>query len=123
GDSMTAGAEARTPDAAAALSRMTATNGDSARPFADRHIGPRAQQTQDMLAALGYASLEALSAEAVPENIAQAAPLSFAPMGERETLARLRELASKNTMRVQMIGQGYHDTITPAVIRRNVVEN
>ncbi|GAA4511517.1 aminomethyl-transferring glycine dehydrogenase [Brevibacterium yomogidense] len=120
---MTAGAEAHTPDAAAALSHLTATSGDSARPFADRHIGPRAQQTQEMLATLGYDSLEALSAEAVPENIAQAAPLTFAPMGERETLERLRELASKNTMRVQMIGQGYHDTITPAVIRRNVVEN
>src|SRR5690625_652060 len=120
---MTAGAETRTPDAAAALSHVSATQGDAARPFADRHIGPRSQQTQEMLAELGYDSLEALAAEAVPANIAQADPLTYAPTGERETLARLRELAAKNTMRVQMIGQGYHDTITPAAIRRNVVEN
>ena len=120
---MTAGAETRTPDAAAALSHVSATQGDAPRPFADRHIGPRAHQTQEMLAELGYDSLEALAAEAVPANIVQADPLTYAPMGERETLARLRELAAKNTMRVQMIGQGFHDTITPAVIRRNVVEN
>src|SRR5690625_2065333 len=112
--SMTAGAETRAPDAAAALSHVSATQGDAARPFADRHIGPRSQQTQEMLAELGYDSLEALAAEAVPANIAQADPLTYAPTGERETLARLRELAAKNTMRVQMIGQGYHDTITPA---------
>ncbi|MGO1607783.1 aminomethyl-transferring glycine dehydrogenase [Brevibacterium yomogidense] len=120
---MTAGAETRTPDAAAALSHVSAARGDAPRPFADRHIGPRASQTQEMLAELGYDSLEALAAEAVPASIAQADPLTYAPMGERETLARLRELAAKNTMRVQMIGQGFHDTTTPAVIRRNVVEN
>ena len=120
---MTAGAEIRTPDAAAALAHVTATSGDGARPFADRHIGPRAQQTQEMLAELGFESLEALAAAAVPANIAQGSPLAFPALGEKETQDRLRELASKNTMRVQMIGQGYHDTITPAAIRRNVVEN
>jgi glycine dehydrogenase len=120
---MTAGAEIRTPDATAALAHVTATSGDGARPFADRHIGPRAQQTQEMLAELGFESLEALAAAAVPQTIAQGSPLAFPALGEKETQDRLRELASKNTMRVQMIGQGYHDTITPAAIRRNVVEN
>ena len=120
---MTAGAQTSAPDAAAALAHVTATAGDAARPFADRHIGPRAQQTQEMLAELGFDSLEALAAAAVPSTIAQATPLSFPALGEKETQDRLRELASQNTMRVQMIGQGYYDTVTPAAIRRNVVEN
>jgi glycine dehydrogenase len=120
---MTAGAEIRTPDATAALAHVTATSGDGARPFADRHIGPRAQQTQEMLAELGFESLEALAAAAVPQTIAQGSPLAVPALGEKETQDRLRELASQNTMRVQMIGQGYYDTVTPAAIRRNVVEN
>src|SRR5699024_5332769 len=105
------------------LAHTTAATGDTARPFSDRHIGPRADDVTAMLAELGYDSLEALSSAAVPASI-QNEELDL-PSGrsEYDVLADLRELASQNVMRTQLIGQGYFDTITPAVIRRNLVEN
>lgn len=105
------------------LAHTTAPTGDTERPFSDRHIGPRADDTQAMLAELGYDSLEALSSAAVPASI-QIDGLDL-PTGrsEAEVLEDLRSLAGQNIMRKQMIGQGYYDTITPAVIRRNLVEN
>ncbi|GAA2007420.1 aminomethyl-transferring glycine dehydrogenase [Brevibacterium samyangense] len=109
---------------AGSLAHTSAPTGDAPRPFSDRHIGPRAGQVGQMLQTLGFDSLEALSTAAVPENIQQAAPLRMAPaMTESEVLAKLREIAGRNVVRTQMIGQGYSDTITPPVIRRNVVEN
>src|SRR5262245_62530312 len=78
-----------------------------------------------MLAALGYVSLDELLATALPARAA--APASLAalppPRTEQEVSAELRRLAARNTVRVSMIGLGYYDTITPAVIRRNVLEN
>src|SRR5262245_34614053 len=78
-----------------------------------------------MLAALGYVSLDELLATALPAQAA--APASLAalppPRTEQEVSAKLRRLAARNTVRVSMIGLGYYDTITPAVIRRNVLEN
>ncbi|QQB15361.1 aminomethyl-transferring glycine dehydrogenase [Brevibacterium casei] len=105
------------------LAHTTQATGDTARPFSDRHIGPRADDTAEMLAELGYDSLEALAEAAVPASI-QIDGLDL-PGGRTETevLADLRDLASQNVMRKQMIGQGYYDTVTPAVIRRNLVEN
>lgn len=105
------------------LAHTTQATGDTARPFSDRHIGPRADDTEAMLAELGYESLEALSTAAVPATI-QIDGLDL-PTGksESEVLADLRNLASQNVMRTQMIGQGYYDTVAPAVIRRNLVEN
>ena len=105
------------------LAHTTQPTGDTARPFSDRHIGPRADDTRTMLAELGYDSLEALSSAAIPSSI-QNEDLDL-PTGrsEEEVLDDLRSLASQNVMRKQMIGQGYYDTITPAVIRRNLVEN
>ncbi|GAA1364097.1 aminomethyl-transferring glycine dehydrogenase [Brevibacterium luteolum] len=106
------------------LAHTTPAAGDAPRPFSDRHIGPRAAQVEQMLAALGYDSLDALAAAALPKNIAQERALGLdAALTETQVLARLKELAGKNVMRTQMIGQGYYDTIMPAVIRRNVVEN
>ncbi len=92
--------------------------------FADRHIGPRRQNDIDaMLKAIGYDSVDSLVDTAVPESIRQKLPLALQPaISEVEVLAALRELAGKNTMAVQMIGQGYYDTVTPAVIRRNILE-
>ena len=117
---MTAGPLAPT----STLAHTSAATGDTPRPFSDRHIGPRAAQIEEMLERIGYDSLEALAAEAVPGDIAEDGPLALAPaVTETEVLTRLKELAAKNVRRVQMIGQGYSDTITPAVIRRNVVEN
>lgn len=92
--------------------------------FAHRHLGPRESGVTEMLEALGYEDLDALTTAAMPENIAQPEPLVL-PEALTETQAqdRLRELARKNTVKKSMIGQGFYDTITPAVIRRNIVEN
>jgi len=92
--------------------------------FADRHIGARGNDAELMLKQLGYDSLDALVDTAVPADIRQSAPLELpAARSESEVLADLRELAAKNVTAVQMIGQGYYDTVTPPVIRRNIVEN
>ncbi|MGN6403049.1 MAG: glycine dehydrogenase (aminomethyl-transferring), partial [Sinomonas sp.] len=93
--------------------------------FVDRHIGARRDaDIKHMLNAVGYDSADALASTAVPDSIKQSSPLRLAPaLSESEVLTALRGLASKNRPHVQMIGQGYYDTVTPAVIRRNIVEN
>ena len=96
----------------------------AARAFADRHVGPRPDDVARMLAAVGAASLDDLIDQAVPPSIRSAAPLDLPPArGEDEVRAALRALADRNTVLTSMIGQGYHNTHTPAVIRRNVLEN
>ncbi|UZX04739.1 aminomethyl-transferring glycine dehydrogenase [Arthrobacter sp. CDRTa11] len=95
--------------------------------FADRHIGARRQADVDtMLKAIGYDSVDGLVDVAVPDSIRQSSPLTL-PSGtdalsEVEVLAELRRLAAKNKTAIQMIGQGYYDTVTPPVIRRNILE-
>jgi len=92
--------------------------------FVDRHIGPRAADEATMLATLGYGSLAGLVDAAVPARIRDAAPLALPePMSETEAIARLREVAGRNEVYTSLIGLGYHDTITPPVILRNVLEN
>ncbi|HEY0118947.1 MAG TPA: aminomethyl-transferring glycine dehydrogenase, partial [Cellulomonas sp.] len=96
----------------------------AARDFADRHIGPRGAQVDRMLAAIGYEDLAALVDAAVPAAIRTTRPLHLpAARSEAEVLAALRGLASNNRPLVPMIGQGYYGTVTPAVIRRNVLES
>ncbi|MDM7830226.1 aminomethyl-transferring glycine dehydrogenase [Cellulomonas sp. MW9] len=96
----------------------------AAADFADRHIGPRGTETARMLATVGYETLDALIDAAVPESIRSGRPLDLpSARSEVEVLAALRTIASKNRVLTQMIGQGYSDTITPAVIRRNVLES
>ncbi|MET3143969.1 UNVERIFIED_ORG: glycine cleavage system pyridoxal-binding protein P, partial [Arthrobacter sp. UYEF2] len=92
--------------------------------FVDRHIGARRQADVDtMLKAVGYGTVDALVDTAVPNDIRQAKPLALKDaLSEVEVLAELRKLAAKNKTAVQMIGQGYYDTVTPAVIRRNILE-
>jgi glycine dehydrogenase len=92
--------------------------------FVDRHIGARREADVDaMLKAVGYDTVDALVDTAVPKDIRQDSPLELAPaLSEVETLAELRKLAAKNKTAVQMIGQGYYDTVTPPVIRRNILE-
>ena len=91
--------------------------------FADRHIGPRPDDIDKMLATVGAASLDDLIAETIPGSIMDT-ELDLPPSrSEVETIARLREIASKNTMLTSLIGLGYHDTITPPVIQRNVLES
>ena len=101
---------------------MTVQSKSSA--FADRHIGARRQSDVDaMLKAVGYDSVDGLVDVAVPDSIRQAKPLALKnALSEVEVLAELRRIASRNKTAVQMIGQGYYDTVTPAVIRRNILE-
>ncbi|WP_315093461.1 aminomethyl-transferring glycine dehydrogenase [uncultured Cellulomonas sp.] len=96
----------------------------AAEVFADRHIGPRGGETAHMLSVVGYHSLDDLVDAAVPASIRTDRPLDLpAARSEEEVLAALRTIAGKNRVMTQMIGQGYSDTITPAVIRRNVLES
>jgi glycine cleavage system P protein (glycine dehydrogenase) len=91
--------------------------------FVRRHIGPTQSQQQEMLRALGQDSLDSLMSAAIPRGIHT--PLSGLPepLSETDVLATLRELAERNRPGVAMIGLGYHPTVTPAVIRRNVLED
>jgi len=91
--------------------------------FASRHIGPSQAEEQQMLEALGYASLDELTTAALPEG-AEPADLHLPePLTETAAQAELSRMASRNKVLTSMIGLGYYDTITPAVIRRNVLEN
>lgn len=99
---------------------------DAARGFADRHVGPRPADLHPMLAHVGdgWPSVDALIDAAVPASIRTGRPLALPEArGESEVLAALRAIADKNTVLTQMIGLGYHDTVTPPVIRRNVLES
>ncbi|HRP23328.1 aminomethyl-transferring glycine dehydrogenase [Thauera sp.] len=92
--------------------------------FVGRHVGPDQAETQSMLAALGLDSLDQLIEKVIPASILSAAPLAL-PEGrtEPEALAMLRAIADKNRVLRSFIGTGYHDTFTPTVILRNVLEN
>ena len=77
-----------------------------------------------MLEALQVSSLEQLIDETVPQSIRQEAPLDFSrPKSERELLHHMRLVASKNKVLTSLIGQGYHGTVTPPAIQRNILEN
>ena len=92
--------------------------------FASRHIGPDPDEQTHMLKTIGYASLDALMDAAIPEVIRWHGTLSLPPAAsEEETIAELRSIAAKNTVATPMIGLGYYGTFTPAVIKRNVLEN
>jgi glycine dehydrogenase len=97
--------------------------------FASRHIGPSPAEQERMLAAVGYSSLDELAAAALPPALGATGvpPLDLPglpePLSEPGALAELRRLAARNQVLTSMIGLGYYPTITPAVIRRNVLEN
>ena len=100
---------------------MTNLPGDA---FVDRHVGPRGDEREAMLAAVGVQSLDQLIDEAIPASIRLAEPLALPPAEpEAEFLARLRQVASKNRLLRSYIGLGYYGTVLPAVIRRTVFEN
>src|SRR5579872_3556192 len=91
--------------------------------FVGRHVGPSESEQRHMLASLGYSSLDQLMTAALPGDFEVAAPDLPDALTETEAQAELRRLASRNKVLTSMIGQGYHGTITPAVIRRNLLEN
>jgi glycine dehydrogenase len=89
-----------------------------------RHIGPSPEEMEDMLRIMGVPSLEALISETVPKGIRQERPLDFGrPLSERGVLDRMRATANKNRVLTSLIGQGYHGTIMPPAIQRNILEN
>ena len=91
--------------------------------FVDRHIGPGPEDIDKMLATIGAASLDDLIAETIPGSILDT-DLDLPPaLSEGAAIETLRDLASKNVVMTSLIGLGYHDTITPPVIQRNVLES
>ncbi len=97
---------------------------DDALSFVERHIGIRPADLEAMLGRLGFDSLDALMSAAVPGGIRSAAALDLPPaLTEQEAAQVLREIAAANRPGEAMIGLGYHATITPPVIRRNVLED
>ena len=97
---------------------------EDARGFQRRHLGLRSEDRDAMLATLGFDDVPALLDATVPATIRDDAPLDLPePASEPEVLARLAELADRNTVRRAYIGLGYHGTVTPAAIRRNVLED
>jgi glycine dehydrogenase len=93
-------------------------------PFVSRHIGPDTDEQTTMLKAIGYGSVEQLMDAAIPESIRFHGDLELpAGISEEQTIAELRAIAGRNVLATPMIGLGYYNTVTPAVIRRNVLEN
>lgn len=92
--------------------------------FALRHLGPRETDLNHMLQTIGAESLEQLIYETIPDDIRLKKPLNLeAAMTEYEYLSHIRELGNKNKIFKTYIGLGYHPTIVPAVIQRNIFEN
>ena len=92
--------------------------------FALRHIGPSENDLQHMFKTIGVNSLEQLIYETVPDNILLKNPLNLdAPLSEYEYLNHIQELGKKNKVFKSYIGLGYHPTVIPAVIQRNIFEN
>ena len=105
-----------------ALDELAALEGSDA--FISRHVAPSEPEIAAMLAAIGTPSLAALAAKTVPAAIRDLDGLDLpAPIDEAAVIAELRGLAQRNTPIKSLIGQGYHGTHTPPVIRRNVLEN
>jgi glycine dehydrogenase len=92
--------------------------------FAKRHIGPNAEETAEMLRAVGFQNLDALIDATVPKNIRLDRELNLPQAkSEAEALAELRAISKKNRIAKSFIGAGYSDCITPPVIQRNILEN
>ncbi len=92
--------------------------------FVSRHNGPRESETHQMLKKIKAASIDALIDETVPKTIRLKEKLDLPPgMNEYEYLNHIKKIASKNKIFRTYIGQGYYNTISPAVIVRNILEN
>jgi len=103
------------------MSTMNLNNTDE---FSSRHIGPNTLETKKMLEVMGLDSIETLIGETVPAGIRRTAPLQIpAALSEFQYLQELRQTASLNKVFKSYIGLGYYNSITPAVIRRNILEN
>ncbi|MEN8935586.1 MAG: aminomethyl-transferring glycine dehydrogenase, partial [Planktotalea arctica] len=89
-----------------------------------RHIGPSPSEMAQMLDVVGAKDLNALIDDTLPKSIRQQVPLDFGkPKSERELLHHMKQVAQKNKVLTSLIGQGYHGTVTPPAIQRNIFEN
>lgn len=89
-----------------------------------RHLGPNREEEKTMLAAVGYPDLDALLDATVPQGLrANGQPSLPGALSEADAQLKLRAYAEKNTILKAFYGQGYHDTVTPPVIRRGILEN
>jgi glycine dehydrogenase len=106
-------------DALAELTELEENDG-----FVRRHIGPSETELTAMLATVGAASLDDVAAKTVPGSIRSNGALDLPPaVDEAAAIAELRALASRNVLKKSLLGLGYHGTVTPPVILRNVLEN
>ncbi len=104
--------------------QMLATEGESLTSFAQRHIGPCSDDVAQMLKILGFDSLDDLIDKAVPQTIRTDGSLKLpSALSEYAAIAKLKEIAEQNQVFRSFIGMGYYDSITPAVIQRNILEN
>ena len=105
----------------------TSTRGATHAPtdsFVPRHVGPSEAEVSEMLGVLGYATLDELIDATIPAQIRTRRPLAIHERRtEHEALEAMREIAGKNRIFRSYLGYGYHDTYTPPVIQRNVLEN
>ena len=93
-------------------------------PFSSRHIGPNPSEKEQMMNTIGVTSIDELIHQTVPEQIRMEKSLRISDaMSEHDFLAHMSDLAGKNKVYKSFIGLGYHETITPSVILRNVLEN
>ncbi len=96
----------------------------SADDFTRRHIGPSPQDIATMLDTLGLASMDALIEQTIPASIRSDAPFQLPESLDENRLNKLsRQISSENRLAISLIGMGYYGTVTPPVIRRNVMEN
>ncbi|TQM58074.1 aminomethyl-transferring glycine dehydrogenase [Humibacillus xanthopallidus] len=113
--------------ATASASPGSSPGGAAGAPLADfvsRHVGPDSADTEHMLAVIGQPSLDAMCDRAIPGAIRSESPLRVgAAASETAVIDELRALASRNTVLTSLIGLGYYGTVTPPVVRRNVLEN
>lgn len=103
---------------------MSNFSSPNAPEFESRHIGPREQDTREMLQTIGVSGLEELIQQTIPASIrVQKDPVIPAPLTEYAYLQLMKEIGAKNQVFTNFIGQGYYGTITPSVILRNIFEN
>lgn len=106
------------------ITRLTLNELEMRGNFIARHIGPNSQQIKAMLAELGLTALEDIIETAIPANILNREPLRLTETVSENAINKyLRKMRERNKVFTSMIGMGYYDTLTPAVIKRNVLEN
>tara|TARA_R110002110_G_scaffold330339_1_gene541597 strand:+ start:14414 stop:17317 length:2904 start_codon:yes stop_codon:yes gene_type:complete len=106
------------------MSRPSLPDLENHSDFIQRHIGPTVAQQTEMAQILGYDSVDALIGTTIPPAIRRQYPMDLpTAQSEQTVIARLRKLAHMNVVNKSFIGTGYHDTVTPPVIQRNVLEN